>query len=128
MRKIVLLFAAFIALAAAPALAGKAFAPYEKAWLEAMIKAGEPVIVHVHADWCPTCRRQITIFDELFKEPAFARVQTVRVDYDRDRDFLAAYKVRSQSTILAFKGGQEVARLNGDTDWTKIRAAIAKTL
>lgn len=128
MRKILLVLAAFVAFAAAPTLAGKTFAPYEKAKLEALIQSGAPVVVHVYAVWCPTCRRQITIFDELFMDPAFAPVQAIRVDYDRDRDFLAAYKVRQQSTILAFKDGKEVARLAGVTDWSKIRAAIAATL
>lgn len=128
MRRTLVLLAALLALVAAPALAAKTFIPYQKSKLEDLIQSGAPVIVHVHADWCPTCRRQITIFNELLKDPAFERVQAVRVDYDRDRDFLAAYSVRSQSTILAFKGGREVMRLVGDTDWTKIRAAIAATL
>jgi thioredoxin 1 len=127
MRRFLIVVATLLAFSS-PALAGKAFAPYNKANLEALIKSGAPVVVHVHADWCPTCRRQMSIFDELFADPAFARVETVRVNYDRDRDFLAANKVTRQATVIAFKGGKEVARVVYDADPNKIRAAVAATL
>jgi thiol-disulfide isomerase/thioredoxin len=128
MRRILPLFVTFLSLAVMPALAAKSFAPYEKAKLEALIQSGAPVIVHVHADWCPTCRRQISLFDELFADPAFSKVEAVRVNYDRDREFLAEHKVTRQATIIAFKGGREVARVVYDTNRDRIRAAIAATL
>jgi thiol-disulfide isomerase/thioredoxin len=128
MRKFLLALAVFATLTAAPALAGKEFASYDKAKLDALIKSGAPVVVHVHADWCPTCRRQITVFDKLFDEPRFAKIATVRVNYDKDRGFLAAYKVTKQATILAFKGGKEVARLIYDADSARIRSTVAAAL
>jgi thiol-disulfide isomerase/thioredoxin len=127
MRKFLLAVVLF-ALAAAPALGAKAFAPYEKAKLDALISSGRPLVVHVHADWCPTCRRQMTVFDELFADPALAKIEAVRVNYDRDRDFLAAYKVTRQATVITFKGGKEVARVVYDADRNKIRAALAAAL
>lgn len=128
MRNFLLALLASFALAVGPALAAGEFAPYEKAKLEAAIKAGGPVVVHVHADWCPTCRRQIIILDGLFKNPALAKVQTIRVNYDTDRGFIADYKVKRQANILVFKGGKEVARVDYDTNEERIRAAVNSAL
>ena len=125
MRKFLLILAAFFALAAAPVLAAEAFAPYDKTALDTSIKSGAPVIVHVHAEWCTVCRRQISVLDELLRDPKFAKVQTVRVNYDRDRDFVSAYKIKRQATILTFKGGQEVARLEYNADSDRIRSVVA---
>ena len=128
MRKFLLALAAFATLTAAPALAGKEFAAYDKAKLDALIKSGAPVIVHVHADWCPVCRRQTAEMSKLFDEPRFAKIATVRVNYDKDRDFLAAYKVTRHATIVAYKGGKEVARLIYDADSARIRSTVAAAL
>jgi thioredoxin 1 len=126
MRRILIAFAA-LAFIAAPALA-KTFTPYDKAKLEAAIKSGAPVVVHVHADWCPTCRSQMSTMDKLFADPALAKIQTIRVNYDRDRDFLSAYKVTKQATIIAFKGGKEVARVTYDPSPDKVTAVVRSAL
>ncbi len=126
MRRSLLVLAA-LAFIAVPAIA-KTFAPYEKAKLDAAINAGGPVVVHVHADWCPTCRSQSSTMDQLFKDPALAKVQTIRVNYDRDRDFLTAYKVVKQATIIAFKGGKEISRITYDPDPAKVAAVVRSAL
>ena len=41
----------------APALAAD-FRPYSAAALQAARAEGRPVVVHVYASWCPTCRAQ----------------------------------------------------------------------
>jgi thioredoxin-like negative regulator of GroEL len=45
-----------------------------------------------------------------------------QVDYDNQKELLKALKVRSQSTIIVYKNGKEVARATGDTK----EAALAK--
>jgi thioredoxin 1 len=127
MRKFVLALAALFVLTASPSLAGE-FSAYEKAKLETALQSGAPVVVHVHAAWCPICRRQVTVLDELFGDPALAKVQGIRVNYDRDRDFVSDYKVKRQANILVFKDGKEVARVDYDSDMGRIRAAIQRAL
>jgi thioredoxin 1 len=127
MRRILLALFAFIAIAAGPAFA-KDFTPYDKAKLEAAIQSGASVVVHVHAEWCPICRRQVTVLDGIFKDPALSKLQTVRVSYDKDRDFISAFKVKRQANILVFKGGKEVARVDYDPDEGRIRAAVRSAL
>jgi thioredoxin 1 len=126
MRRFLIALAAF-ALFAVPALA-KTFAPYDKSKLEAAIRSGASVVVHVHADWCPTCRSQMSTMDKLFADPALAKIQTIRVNYDRDRDFLSAYKVTKQATIIAFKDGKEVSRITYDPSPDKVASVVRSAL
>lgn len=128
MRQALLAFAALALLVAAPALASKTFTPYQPAKFNALVQSGAPVVVHVHADWCPTCRRQQPLLDEIFSRPEFGSVATIRVDFDKDTDFRKAHRVNSQSTVLVFKGGKEVARGIGDTSMQRLLALAEQAL
>lgn len=110
------------------ALAFSGFAPYDKTKFDALVQSGAPVIAHVHASWCSTCRRQEVLMNELFKDPRFAKIQAVRVDFDTETAFEKAHKVTSRATILVFKGGREVARVVFDTDRDRIRNALNAAL
>lgn len=98
--------------------------PYSKASFTVALSSAEAVVVHVHADWCPVCRKQQPTIQALAADPSMAKVSFVQVDFDKDRDFLKSYKVASQSTILVFRGGKEVARLNGVTDPAQIKQKL----
>jgi thiol-disulfide isomerase/thioredoxin len=127
MRRFLLaLFASLALIGTAFAFSG--FAPYDKAKFAALVQSGQPVIAHVHATWCSTCRRQETLLNNMLKDPRFAMVQAVRVDYDKDKDFEKAHNVNSRATILVFKGGKEVSRLVFDTDPAKIKKTIDAAL
>jgi thioredoxin 1 len=126
MRRFLFLLAAFTLLAF-PATA-RDFTPYQQASFQTAVQSGAPVVVHVHAAWCSVCRRQTAILDEIFKDGALAKVQTVRVNYDQDRDFINANGIRRQGNILVFRNGKEVARVDFDTNANRIRAAIDRAL
>jgi thioredoxin 1 len=101
------------------------FLEYKKDAFEKALKGSKPVLVHVHADWCPTCKRQQVVFNELAKTPEFGKLVAFTVDFDMDGEFKTAHNVRNQSVILVFKGGKEVARSGGVTDKTQIAAILA---
>ncbi len=92
----------------------------------AALASGKPVLVHVHAGWCPTCRAQAPILDKITSQAAFKSLSFIRVDFDADKDFRKAYNVASQSTVLVFKGGKEVARSIGVTSEDAL-LMVAKT-
>ncbi len=50
---------------AASAALPPGFTDYSKEKLDAALKGAKPVLVHVHADWCPICVRQERAFKEL---------------------------------------------------------------
>lgn len=111
-----------------PGLSGSAtasgFAKYEADSFRKLLASGAPIVVHVHADWCPVCRAQLPVMERVLKGASYKSVRAIRVDFDRDKSFLADYKVVRQSTILIFKGGKEVARLSYDTDPARIEEIL----
>jgi thiol-disulfide isomerase/thioredoxin len=108
---------------AMPVLAA-AFVRYDAGAFARSIQAGDTVVVHVHADWCPTCRQQAPTLTQLSTAPEFAAIRFVRVDFDKDQDFLRAQRVSNQSTIIVFKGGREVIRFVNVTDRGELIARV----
>lgn len=101
--------------------------PYTGTELADMQKAGKPVVVIFHADWCPTCKVQQQTLETLKKESGLDLTVLV-ADYDKEKDLRRAHKVRSQSTLVAFKGDKETGRIVGDTAPDKIRALLKTAL
>jgi peroxiredoxin/thiol-disulfide isomerase/thioredoxin len=116
---------ALASLATGPAFAGNGWIASSASAFAAAQAEDKVIVVDVHADWCPTCRRQAPILAGLLAgEPALADVVALKVDFDRDRDFLVTHRVLQQSTILVFQGTAETARSIGETDPERLRAAI----
>ncbi len=95
---------------------------------EQLQKEGKPTLVSVHADWCPTCRRQEPIVKDLLKRAPFNEITALRVDFDRQKEVLKSFKVIKQSTLIVFKDGVEVGRSLGDTNSDSIEALLKKAL
>ena len=102
-------------------------APYSAQALAEAQQAGKPVAVHFHADWCGTCKTQEKSFAQLKTEPGLD-ITVLVADYDKEKDLRRAMKVRSQSTLVVFKGAEEKARSGGETDPAKLRAALKSAL
>src|SRR6516165_5561742 len=91
----------FTAVAAAHATETKAFDP---ASFDAAQKAGKPILVAIHASWCPTCKAQKPILSDLMAEPKFKDLVYFVVDFDTQKDAVRFFGARMQSTLIAFKG------------------------
>ena len=101
--------------------------PYSAVALTQAQQAGQPVALHFHADWCPTCRTQDKVLDALKAEKGID-ITVLKVNYDTEKDLKRRFKVNSQSTIVVLKGQQEAARLVGDTSSDAIRGALKAAL
>lgn len=111
-------------LALAPALAGDA--PFNAAAFDEAQKAGKPILIEIHATWCPTCKAQAPILGKLFADPKFKDIVAFKVDFDSQKDLLRQFGARMQSTLIVFKGRDEVGRSVGDTNPDSIAALLAK--
>ena len=91
-------------------------------------KAGKPILVAIHASWCPTCKAQKPILSELLAEPKFKDLIYFVVDFDSQKDAVKFFGARMQSTLIAFKGPRETGRSVGDTERSSIAALLNKTI
>ena len=123
-----LLAPALRALVAAALLAfstvGRAAQSFDGHSLKQAQAAGKTILVDVTAPWCPTCRQQRPIIEQIEKEKP--NLVVYEVDFDTAKDALKHFRVQYQSTLIVFKGTTEIGRSTGDTDPTRIRALIAK--
>jgi thiol-disulfide isomerase/thioredoxin len=118
-------FAALLPLA--PAFAASA-TPFTAPAFKAAQAAGEPVLVEVHADWCPTCKAQAPIIQRLTADPKFAKMKVFRVDFDGQKDVVKQFGANMQSTLIVFNGAAEKGRSVGDTKEASIAALLDKAL
>jgi len=119
-------FLSLLALAAlAPAASAQAFEfhRYDPAAVEKAIAAGQPVIVHVYAPWCLQCHAQASILNSLKADPKFDRIAFFRVDYDNQKDVVAKLDC-PRSTLIAYKGGKEVARMSWGTSEESVMTVL----
>lgn len=101
--------------------------PYSPAALQAAQQAGQPVALHFHADWCPTCRAQDKVFQS-FKGDAGLPLTLLVVNYDKERELRRELKVRAQSTLIVYRGTQETRRSGGETEAAALRDALKSAL
>lgn len=109
--------------AALPGLAHAA-QPYDQKTFQAAQSANKPILIKVTAPWCPTCRRQNPVVHQIEQEKPDLVV--LDVDFDSSKALLKQFKVQYQSTLIVYRGGNELARSTGETDPAAIRSMIGK--
>lgn len=90
--------------------------------------AGKPILVEVHAPWCPVCKAQAPILTKLRSEPKFRELVVFQIDFDSQKDLLRQFNVQKQSTLIVFRGKQETGRSTGDSNAGSIAALLAKAV
>ena len=84
--------------------------------------------MHVYAPWCLQCYAQSSILSGLENDHKYDKYDGVsffRVDYDGQKDIVAQLGC-PRSTLIAYRGGKEVARMSWGVmpeDVTKILQA-----
>lgn len=104
------------------------FAPFTAEAFEAAQAADMPILVDITASWCPTCKAQKPIIEDLAARDAFKNLVVLQVDFDSQKDVVRALGARMQSTLIVFKGRDEVARSVGETDAAVIEAQLSKAV
>ncbi len=102
--------------------------PFSSQAFSELQQQDSPILVFVHADWCPTCNRQAILLSELFSESEFAAITVLRVDFDKQKSVVDDFGVIYQSTLIVFRGDEEVGRSTADTDKQRIANLLRKAL
>lgn len=126
-RRIALSALAAAALSPAVAFAASA-APFDATAFAAAQAAGKPILIHVTAPWCPTCKVQKPIVSRLRASDAFKDLVEFDIDFDSQKDLLRTFGVKTQSTMIVFKGKTETGRSVGETKPEAIEALFKKAI
>jgi thioredoxin 1 len=102
--------------------------PFSAEAFQAAQASGSPILVEIHADWCPTCKAQNPILDKLTADPKFKDLKVFRVDFDAMKPAVKQFGAQMQSTLIVFKGAVEQGRSVGDTKQDSIAALLDKSL
>ena len=92
---------------------------------EEVIKAGKAVIADFYSDSCVPCKRLSPVLAEL-EEELGDKVKLVKININFDGALAEKYEVMSVPTLVFFKDGEEVSRLNGAVKRSEILSEIEK--
>lgn len=121
-----LFVSSLMAVSVSAALAGEL--PFDQKKFDTAVAAGESVVVDFYAPWCPTCKAQKPIVNNLMSQPKYKAVTLFVADYDKEVALKKQLRVTQQSTFVVFKGGKEVTRSTGQTAPDALAAVFDKAL
>jgi thioredoxin 1 len=78
-----------------------------------VLRADVPVVVDFWATWCGPCRKIAPALETLAAENA-GRLLVAKVNVDENLAFTHRYGVKGLPTLLVFKNGKEIGRLQGN--------------
>lgn len=114
----------FLIASAASVLAAADINVYEPGAFTAAQSDQKHIVVEVFKKGCGTCAAQqpsLAAARENYPDAVF-----MKIDFQGDEKAVEKFRIAKQSTIIVFKGKDEVARLVGETDRDAILGAIAK--
>lgn len=112
--------AAFLA---APALA-RPSAKFTEAAFKAAQDADRSILVEITAVWCPSCKAQAPILERLLTSAKFRDYVVFTIDFDSEKAAMARFDARLPSTLVVFKGPDQMGRSLADTDPTSLAALL----
>ena len=88
-----------------------------------VLESDKPVLVDFWSHGCPPCKRLAPVIDELASENEGQAV-VGKCNVGENMELAAEYGITAVPTILIFKGGEIVERLQGYQDKSKLQDVI----
>ena len=86
--------------------------------------SGKTVVVNSYELWCGTCSKQTKILDQAEKE--FKDIVFLSYEQSKNKNIAQLLSIKFWTTIVVYKGDNEIARIVGQTDKEIIYSAIQK--
>ncbi len=71
-----------------------------------------PVLVDFYAEWCGPCKLMVPILEEVNAQLS-DRLRIVKIDTERYANLATKYKIEALPTLVLFKQGEPVERIEG---------------
>ncbi len=79
---------------------------------EMLSSAQKPVLVDFYADWCGPCRMLAPILEQV-QSTMKSQLQVVKIDTEQYPNLASQYDIHALPTLVLFKAGKPVGRLEG---------------
>lgn len=79
---------------------------------ELLANTSKPVLVDFYATWCGPCQLMAPILEQVSQQIG-DRVQVVKIDSDRYPRLASQYQIAALPTLVLFKNGEPVDRIEG---------------
>ena len=86
--------------------------------------SGKTVVVNSYEVWCGTCSKQTKVLDQAEKE--FKDIVFLSYEQSKNKNIAQKLGIKFWTTIVVYKGNDEVGRIVGQTDKKTIYSAIQK--
>ncbi len=86
--------------------------------------SGKTVVVNSYEVWCGTCSEQTKILNQAEKE--FKDIVFLSYEQSKNKDIAQKLGIKFWTTIVVYKGDNEIVRIVGQTDKETIYSAIQK--
>uniref|UniRef100_A0ACD5GYG9 Thioredoxin n=1 Tax=Desertifilum tharense IPPAS B-1220 TaxID=1781255 RepID=A0ACD5GYG9_9CYAN len=71
-----------------------------------------PMLVDFYATWCGTCKMMSPILDQV-QAQLKGKLRVVKIDSDNYPQLASTYGIQAYPTLILFKGGKPVERIEG---------------
>ena len=92
--------------------------------LEKAKASGKTIVINSYEVWCGTCSKQTKILNQAKKE--FSDVIFLSYEQSKNKDIAKKLNIKHWTTIVVYKGNNEIYRIIGQTKKEKIYSAIKK--
>jgi len=86
--------------------------------------SGKTVVINSYEVWCGTCSKQTKILNQAEKE--FKNIVFLSYEQSKNKNIAQLLDIKFWTTIVVYKGDNEIARIVGQTDKKIIYSAIQK--
>ena len=107
---------------------GVAIRAYDQIAFDQAQAANKPILVWVHAPWCPVCREQEKAIKQITADPAYRDLLVLRIDFDTQKPLWQKFGATMQSTLIGFHGKRETGRVAHESDVARIAPVLRSTL